>query len=221
MSDVVVVVPVMRRPKNATKFMSSIRKATPEGVATVVAVCDDDDHETRRAWERRDATVLRAERGRTFPNKVQHAYLNTSESWILLVGDDVEFQLGWWDAAMAVADGHALISTNDCGNPYVTTGELAIHPIMRRTWVDESGGSWDGPGHIAHEGYTHGFVDWEWSTKARDEGMFVFASDCVVKHMHPVWQRGKWDSVYSEGIRRAARDSALFKQRHEESKGHD
>lgn len=203
----------MKRPRNAEPFMASLGDGSD---AAVYAIADAADKATRDAWVSAGATVLICDRGSTFPNKCQHAYLNTAEPWLLLVGDDVTFHAGWWQAAKTVADGHALISTNDCGNPYVATGDLAIHPIIRRSWVDESGASWDGPGHVVHEGYPHGWCDWEWTTKAQADGVFVYAPDCVVEHLHPVWQRSRWDDVYLSGHRGNQAGAELFQRRKRE-----
>lgn len=202
----------MRRPHNAAPFMKSLA-ASDAGPHTVYAVADPDDIDTQEAWGDAGAHLLVSQRGHTFANKVQHAYLNTVEPWLLLVGDDVWFHPGWYQAALAVSDGFSLISTNDCGNPFVMAGERATHPIIRRTWVDESGASWDGPGVIAHEGYAHQFVDCEWSVKAHDDRVFVYAPDCRIEHLHPTWGHGGLDDVYLLGQSSTAADHRLFTER--------
>jgi hypothetical protein len=213
--NIAIVVPVMARPKSAEPFMDSLAKSGA-GDHHVYVVADRHDTRTIAAWKRTAATVLIADRGPTFPNKCQQAYEQTDEPWILLTGDDVRFHPGWWQAARdAAVDGVSLISTNDLGNPYVASGELAIHPIIRRSWVDDHGASWDGPGSIVHQGYAHGWSDWEWSTKAHAEGAFVYAPDCVIEHMHPVWKRAEFDETYVAARRGTKAGRQLFARRAE------
>jgi hypothetical protein len=209
--EIGIVVPVMARPQNAAPFIRSLVAAGP--TPAVYPVCDPDDHPTRDAWRAAGTEPLVSGRGHTFANKAQHAYLNTSEPWIMLVGDDVRFHSGWLEAAtLAASPEVCLISTNDLGNPYVAAGTSAIHPIIRRTWVDDSGASWDGPGHITHEGYRH-ICDMEWSAKAINEGVFVYCPDAVVEHVHPVWSRAEWDRTYQTGMAANRADLALFAER--------
>jgi hypothetical protein len=84
---------------------------------------------------------------------------------------------------------------------------------MRRDWVDQFGASWDGPGHIAHEGYHHSYVDAEWSARAIQDEAFVFAETCLVEHMHPTWGKAETDATYREGMRHYDRDRRLFERR--------
>jgi hypothetical protein len=213
MTPVAVVVPVMRRPQNAARFMESFDSSGADG-ATVYAVADANDTDTIDAWRATGATVLISSRGHKFANKCQHAYLNTTEPWLLLVGDDVVFHPGWLQAALAAAgDRFHVVATNDLGNPWVMWGKHATHPLVRRSYVDASGNSWDGPGVVACEKYRHAWVDNEWSWKAIHERVFVFAEDSHVEHLHPTWSKGERDAVYDDGIAALMSDGRLFRVR--------
>lgn len=211
-----IVVPVMKRPWAASGFMASLEATTPESVP-VWAVSDDDDEQTRRAWAACGATVSIGD-GPTFANKVQWAYdhsLPIDPPWMLLVGDDVEFHDGWYDWACVAMRRRSvnLIATNDLHNPFVLRGEHATHPIIRRRWVAESGASWDGPGHIAHQGYHHAYVDAEWTARAKQDDCFMFAQHVIIEHHHPTWTRGPTDATYRRGMARYDQDRRLFEDR--------
>jgi hypothetical protein len=209
---IAVIVPVMRRPGNAAPFMRSLRSSG--AAAAVYAVADEPDIETRQAWTDAGATVLITPTDHRFGPKVNHGYRSTTEPWVLVVGDDVIFHPGWDTAALAAAgDRFHMVATNDMGNPWVLRGEHATHPMIRRTWVDESGACWDGPGVVAHEGYRHAWVDNEWSAKAIAEGVFVFAEQARVEHIHPTWGKGVMDPVYAAGIAALGADGKLFHHR--------
>jgi len=212
--QVAVVVPVMNRPQNARPFMESLRAST--GLAAVYAIADPDDPETYMAWIAAGAEVLLTETGRSsFPQKANFGYAHTSEPWLLVVGDDVRFHPGWLDHAQQTAaiTGADLVATNDLGNRRVADGFHATHPMIRRTYIDEQGASWDGPGVLVHEGYRHNFCDDEWSAVARQRGVFAPALGALVEHNHPIFGKAEDDVVYRKGKAHYDQDRRLFERR--------
>lgn len=212
-----VIVPVMRRPHNAHPFMDSLRAST--GLATVYAVADVADTETADAWHQAGATVLPFDSGSwpeggTYAEKVNHGYSLTQEPWVFLAGDDVKFHPGWLDHAQGVAgEQFHVIGTNDLANPRVTDGEHATHMLIRRSYIDQHGASWDGPKTVAHEGYGHWYVDDEIVTVAKSRQAWAMALGSIVQHMHPVWGTADTDEVYALGQSRMSADQRLFRAR--------
>lgn len=203
-----VIVPVMRRPNAAAPFMAS--QTDPS--VNVYAVTDPDDHDTRQAWAAAGARVLISDRGHTFAQKVNCGYRATSEPWLLFVGDDVRFHPGWLRTATRVAgDQWHVVSTNDLARRDLFL--LAVHPLVRRSYIRDVGMSLDGPGWVAHEGYRHWYVDREWSQLALDRGVMTYAPDAVIEHLHPMWGKAKFDDVYRAGQDAAQQDADLFARR--------
>jgi hypothetical protein len=106
-----------------------------------------------------------------------------------------------------------VVGTNDLGNPRVTSGEHATHLLIRRSYVDEHGASWDGPKTVCHEGYRHWYVDDEIVTAAKQRGTWAMALGSVVEHLHPMWGKGEPDEVYLAGQASAKADAELFQAR--------
>lgn len=222
-----VVVPVLRRPQNAEPFMRSLRATT--GLVTAYAICDPDDEDTIQAWKAAGAEVLRgddehvsgeppAEPAHTFAQKANLGYRQTREPWLFLVGDDVRFWPGWLDQAQAAAgDRYHVVGTNDLGNPRVTSGEHAVHLLIRRKYIDGMGASWDGPGVVAHDGYRHWYVDDEIVTAAKQRGVWAPCLLSRVEHLHPAFGKADVDDVYRLGAEQAEADKKLFLARQEEN----
>jgi GT2 family glycosyltransferase len=211
-AETAVLVPVLNRPQNAKTFMASLRAST--GLAHVYAVCQGDDPDTATAWLDAGAEVLESGEQTSFAAKANLGYAKTSEPWLFLVGDDVRFHPGWLDHAQAVAgDRYHVVGTNDLGKPRVLAGEHATHLLIRRSYVDEYGASWDGPGVVAHEGYRHWFVDDEIVTAAKQRGVWAMALASKVEHLHPLWSKGEMDETYRLGQANAAADKEQFLQR--------
>ncbi|GIV03707.1 MAG: hypothetical protein KatS3mg015_2537 [Fimbriimonadales bacterium] len=117
-----------------------------------------------------------------------------------------------WDqhALDCAGDTYHVVATDDLANYFVRQGLLATHPLVRRSYILEQGGSLDGPGLVYHEGYSHNFVDCELSVLARSRGVYVFCRDARVEHRHPAFKSAQMDSTYEYGMRDFARDRALF-----------
>lgn len=207
-----IIVPVWQRPQAAAPFMAWLRST--EGEYNVWPVVSPRDVKTAQAWLVQGVDPLVSKRGDRFAQKAQYAYEHTTAPWMLLVGDDVKFHQRWWWAFLDAINGTvAMIAPNDMHNPYVMNGTHANHPFILRQWVDECGASWDGPGHIAHAGYHHAYVDAEWSARAIEDDVFVYAPECRIEHMHPTWGLADRDDTYRKGMRHYDRDRRLFEHR--------
>jgi hypothetical protein len=207
---VAVIVPAMRYT-NADWFMTTLTAST--GLATVYAVAGLEELEAAEAWKQAGAQVLTGDVA-TFAERMNLGYRETTEPWLFLTGDDVRFESGWLNHAQYAARGRVhVVGTNDLGNPRVTSGEHATHMLVRRSYVDEVGASWDGPGNVAHEGYWHWFVDDEIVTAAKQRGVWAYAPNSVVEHLHPLFGKGANDDVYRLGQVHVQEDEATFAER--------
>jgi hypothetical protein len=208
-----VIVPVLHRPQNVKSFMESLRAST--GLAKAWFICEEDDQEEIDEVLRYGGEVITSPECHTFAEKVNLAYAMTNAPWLLLVGDDVRFRPGWLDHALDVHrryGGH-VIGTNDLANPRVMRGEHATHPLIKRSYIDELGASWDGPGVVCHEGYRHNFVDDEIVAVAQQRHTFQAALASQVEHMHPIFGKGADDAVYRRGQKSFEVDGKLFAHR--------
>lgn len=205
-----VIVPVLHRPQNIQPLMESLKATCPQ--ATAWFVCEPEDLVEWAEVDRCGGKVL-VHPG-TFANKVNHAYTKTSAPWLMLVGDDVVFHAGWWDQAFATAQrtGANVIGTNDLGNPRVIAGDHATHMAIRRSYVDEVGASWDGPGIVCSD-YKHWFVDDEIVTAAKQRQTWAPCLRSVVEHRHPYWGKANTDDVYKLGAAATKADQKRFQQR--------
>lgn len=217
-----VFVPVMRRPQNAAPFMHSLTCTVPDmALVRVVVIHGMDDVETAAAWRQEGAIAIPCPRQPgSFPQRINWGYVATGmldpSSWMLLAGDDVCFHDGWHQAftqAAQVNPNAYVIGSNDLGNGAVTSGQTATHMFIRRDYVDEFGASWDGPGVVCHEGYRHCYVDDEIVHAAKQRGVWVHASGCIIEHMHPAWGKAAHDDIYALGGQSMPADGQLFGQR--------
>lgn len=211
--DVDVIIPVLHRPENVKPLMQSLWAST--GLATAYFVCEHDDEQEIAEVVRWGGVALTDPNRHTFAEKVNFAYQETNAPWMLLCGDDVRFRPGWLDHAQDVARRYNadVIGTNDLANPRVMRGEHATHPMLRRSYVDQLGASWDGPRVACHQGYRHWCVDDEIVAVAKMRGTFQPALGSQVEHLHPIVGKADEDEVYRLGSLHAEDDTKLFEQR--------
>lgn len=211
-----VLVPVMKRPQNAEPFMQSLRAST--GLATAYAIYDEADTDTRDAWKAAGAQLIQSS-GPSFATKINDAYRATSEPWMFLTGDDVRFHPGWLDHTQfaATITEAGVVGTNDLANPRVLRGEHATHLLIRRSYVDEQGASWDGPGVVCHEGYRHWFCNppeapiWMADLSFKSLGEVRVGDEVVGWQRVPSGSMTLNELCVSEVLKVAERDSALVR----------
>lgn len=211
----VVVVPVLGRPHRAQPLVDSLRSTSD---VPLVFVCSPDDKEQQKACRRTGERVIIAtwvaDRG-DFAKKTNLAFRETTEPWVFCGADDLLFHQGWLKAAIAEGErtGAGVVGTQDNGNPMVRRGRHATHSLVRRSYAESPGGTFDGTGEIYSEEYDHQFVDNELVDTARQRRMWAFAADSVVEHLHPHWNKGVEDATYEKALRDTAGDRMLYARR--------
>lgn len=168
MTTVDVIIPMIR-PENQDRLLGSLEATWPK--------------------EARGKRLVGA-KSKTFAENVNFQVARSKAEWVLVVGDDVEFTPGWFEAAQAVSTEADVIGTFDSvagevRNPDVAAGRHADHFFIRRQYIDELGSSLDGPGVAMPTAYTHWFTDREVVQLAKARGVFKMAPDCVIVHHHP------------------------------------
>jgi len=150
-----------------------------------------------------------------FAKKTNLAYRESEEPWIFCGADDLLFEPGWDEAALQVAEQHraGVTGTNDTANALVKKGLHATHSLIRRSYIEEQGGTFDGTGEIYSETYDHQWTDSELVETAKLRRQWAFARDSLVRHLHPHWGTAEMDWVYEKGQRATKEDFALYVQR--------
>lgn len=227
MDEVVVVVPLCRT-ENLERLVGPFMRYTHYSPARqMMLVCDDEAtaeavRKTIDSMNVGPVSVVVCDRGTSYASKVNYAYAHTTAEWLLLVGDDVEFTLGWFEAARALSDRYDVIGTNDSEpgrirNPKVANGSHADHFFVRRSYVEDEGASLEGPGILAPEAYFHFFVDVELIQLAKARGVFAPCLDSVIVHHHPGYDGREdlrqADPVYMKAVEFSEMDQTAFKRR--------
>lgn len=212
----VILVPVLRRPRNVAPLVRSVHENTPEP-HRLLFVATAGDLEEITAIRDAGADLLEVPpypRG-DYARKINAGYRSSSEPFLFLGADDLAFHPGWLSAALSEFERPEIgvVGTQDLApTERARTGQHATHSLVRRSYVDERG-TIDRRGEVLHPGYWHEYVDDEFIATARARGAFVFAHGSVVEHLHPSWGKAPTDELYAQQRRRMSHGRALYARR--------
>lgn len=217
MTDIAILLPVLDRPQNAAPVVESIRGRSWSDPRIVFLVSPRDTRERAAAIATgAEVRVVDWEPGPgDYARKINHGFHFTSEEFVFLGADDLDFHEGWDVEAMDVADqtGAAVIGTQDLCNPLTKRGKHSTHSLVRRSYIELFGGTFDEePGVVYAECYDHQWVDNELCIVAQDRGHWAFAQKAIVEHMHPLdrSRRIALDATYRKALAQGVNDQRLF-----------
>lgn len=217
---IAIVIPILGRVERAQLLLSSIRTSTtvPHRVLLVLSPNDP----TNPDWQHTGADWIIApwEPGPgDFAKKTNLGFRETEEDYVFLGASDLEFTPGWDVEVLKVAQetGVGVIGTQDSMNPVVKKGKHSTHPLVTREYARDLGGTIDETGEIYCELYDHQCVDNELIEVAQARKEWAFASNSVVIHHHPMYDRtSKMDKTYEKALAKGKDDRILFMHRRRE-----
>lgn len=214
--SVAVLIPVLGRPARVRPIVESLAACSRAIECRPVFIVSPGDEPELRAINRVRADHVLASwppsRG-DYARKINLGFRQTDDPFVFLAGDDLSFQPGWVELAVAAhyETGACVIGTNDLGNRRVTTGRHSTHTLVCREYGEC--GTIDDPSLLVHEGYWHNFVDDEFVQTAIQRETFHAATDAVVEHLHPSWGKGHEDATYRLGQQHFNEDRTLYNRR--------
>lgn len=211
-----VLIPVLNRPARVGPLVESITSAQSLAWTNPVFICSPNDQAEIAAVRDAGLEPLIAgwHPGRgDYARKMNLAFVETVEPYVFLGADDLNFNLGWADVAIAtqMRSGACVVGTNDLGNARTMNGTHSTHTLVHRGYGEC--GTVDDPGVLLHDGYWHNFVDDEFVQTAVARRTYAHAATAVVEHLHPDWKKGGVDETYRLGKQHFEDDRVYYRQR--------
>lgn len=203
-----VLIPVLGRPQRVTPLRLAFKAATPEPYRLVFIASPGDQEEHD---EIRSAGCEMVIVDGNYAAKILAGVTGTQEPLLFLGADDLEPQPGWFEAARARIDqGAQVVGVNDLitrrRRPEHATHFLVTREYAERPCVDGS------PGPLC-SAYSHSFCDDELIGTAKHRGVYVYAPDSHVRHLHPMAGLAEDDETYRVGRAKYFEDRRLLRQR--------
>lgn len=112
----------------------------------------------------------------------------STEPYLFCGADDLKFTKGWLEEALKKMNGNIqVVGTND-----LHSGDRATHCLVSREFLP---GTQDNTGLLMHEDYVKIYGDTELVQTARHRGVYDYAPESVVEHLHPDWDTRKKDEI--------------------------
>lgn len=211
-AELVILTPVLRRPKNVAPLLRSIGETTTRPYRVLFIADPDDDRELSAIEPHLSEGVGLLLQPGNYARKINAAVEFTSEPLLFLGADDLRYHAGWLDAAKRLmVDPIGVVGTLDLCNGRVTQGIHSTHSLVSRTYAER--GTIDDPGRLLHEAYPHEFVDDEFVQTAIHRGAFAHAADSVVEHLHPWVGKAPSDAIYAASKPRMRVGRRIFRSR--------
>lgn len=209
MIDLAILVPVLSRPWAVAPLVASILSSTPGARIIFIAdPGDEDEHEAIRRARGGDVVIELLLRPGTYAAKINAAIRRTEETLIFLAADDLRFRPGWREAAERHLRPAEVVGVNDL---LPRRRVHTTHFLITRAYAAQ--GTIDGqPGPLS-EAYEHNFVDDELIATAKRRGVYAYAEDAHVEHLHPMNGRAEVDDTYRRGFEAMRRDRRVFQAR--------
>jgi glycosyltransferase involved in cell wall biosynthesis len=201
-----ILTPVLNRPQNVRPLLESIEQSTPD--AHVLFLCDSGDIAEQDAISKEEGRMLSP--GGSYAAKIRAGIEATDTPLVFLGADDLRFRPGWLAAALAcMVDGVQVVGVNDLiprphrpghATHFLMTREAAVLPCL------------DGsPGPMFN--YMAWRCDDELIATATKRGMYAYAPDSYVEHLHPMVSKAPDDATYQRGRAFARMDGKRFMRR--------
>lgn len=201
MRPILVVVPSLRRPHNAARFIDAWASTT-SGFSDLLFVLEDNDPTIPQYPTVPVASALVGEYrslGNAFnaafeahPDYVAYAPLND---------DHLIRTEGWEPIVLAALQEHRIVY----GDDGFQGARLATAPVLRGDLVRDLG-------YIAPPGIPHLYIDNAWMEIGERLGSIRYLPEVLFEHMHPEAGKGTWDPTYraANSAEAYGRDGAAF-----------
>ena len=203
MNEVAVIVPTLMRPHKVSRVLETF------GAAGVRIVFVADPHDDLTLDTLREAGAEHIAPGGNYARKIRAGVKHTSEQYVFTGGDDLEAKPGWFEAALEkLVEPVQVVGINDL---IKRTRKHATHFVMTRAYAEQP--TIDGRPGPFFDGYHHWFMDDEFIATAEHRGVYAYAPDAQVLHLHPMAGLAEDDEVYRLGRQQRRYDGKKFKRR--------
>ena len=211
MTQLAVLIPVLGRPHRVTPVVDAFLGTCN---CDVVFIADRDDQPEIDAIKRDGRGRLLVHDG-GYAQKINYGVEVTKHGLLFLGADDLQPEPGWFEAAWrrAARDTErqphlSVIGVNDLLR---RDREHATHFLLTREYAELP--TIDGARGPLCDQYRHWFVDDEFVATARARGVYAYAADAHVRHLHYLNHAAPDDDTYARGRQFARQDGRVFRTR--------
>lgn len=211
--QVAIFIPSFGRPNELSRVIDNLYENTPFESFNAYFILESHDTASIEAAKHLRAKVIINEGKPCYADAINTAYHKTLEPYFFTGADDLGFQQGWLETALAcMNETIKVVGTNDLGQIPIGVARNSTHYLVARDYIKKQSGVIDQPDTVLYF-YSHNYTDTEFTQTAVSRGVYVYCPESRIEHFHPVWNKGVWDETYKKGQQTSAQDERLFKER--------
>lgn len=210
---IAILVPTYGRPQRLQTVSDNIHKVTkyPHHVYFIIEQNDRSYDEIKPLLEK-DSFIESG--GNTYVSAINYGFKMTTEPFVMLGSDDIEFTEGWDEAMMHKFENKATGVVGHMDDwPISRTGFHGSHLLIRREYIDGFSGVVDEPNVVYSSQYHHIMCDIETEQTAIKRNAFAFATTAIIHHHHWFNKQAEYDETYKRATSVQSHDEGVYRER--------
>jgi hypothetical protein len=207
-------IPTFGRPHALHRVIDNLYENTPPDAFTAYFILEKSDQESYNVASRLRARVIINEGLPCYADAINTAYHKTLEPYFFTGADDLGFNRYWLEESMKLMQGKIqVVGTNDLGSIPIGEARDSTHYLIDRAYIAKHSGVIDMKDTVLYPNYIHNWTDKEFIETATMRGVYAYAPESKVEHLHPAWGKAKWDETYKKGQMTSDKDRAVYEGR--------
>jgi glycosyltransferase involved in cell wall biosynthesis len=200
-----VVIPTYKRPDKLKSTIDQLRDRE------VIYVCHETDIESQKILTKAHKQFVIDYQQPSGVNATNRGFWATTADWIVIGQDDFTWHVGWLQEATRVQkETNAMVVGFSDG---YRTDKHSVAWLIYRPYAMSEGLCIGFPNVIFNPHYKKNFSDNELNDTAKLRGVFAYAENAVLEHLHPSFGKSLDDSTYQHLEPYFEQDFALYKSR--------
>lgn len=203
--DVQIVIPTFKRPNNIIETEKQLKGHD------IVWVCHHTDKESQDLVKSLGYNPVIDTQPPSGVNATNAGYWATTAEWVVIGQDDFKWHLAWLEKAWKWTAKYQVIGFNDGSNS--ARHQHSVGWLVNRQFVQDLSLCLDFPNVIFNPHYKKNFSDTELNDTAKSRGVWKYADDAILEHLHPTFNKGENDITYQHLETHLAQDINLYNSR--------
>jgi glycosyltransferase involved in cell wall biosynthesis len=212
MKKLAVLVPTYGRRNRLESIAINIHNKT-KASHKIYFICENEDQDSIKEIERLKEECIVVSTG-TYVAAINAGYRSTTEPFIMLGSDDIEFTDGW-DTEMLgeMKDEHIGVVGHKDDWAISQTKKHGSHLLIRREYIEKHSGVLDEHNVVYCSKYQHIMCDIETEQTAMKRGAFAFADNAIIHHHHWFNKQSDYDETYKRATVVQSHDMKVYYER--------
>lgn len=210
MKQIAVLIPTFGRAARLPDLVKNFRDNSSE--AELYFVVEPNDLDTLRALTDLKENFFMS--AGEYVECINKGVAETKEPFVFCGADDIVFSPDWDKKLLKTMQDPSVNVTGGTDSWLCSTSGIHVsHPMIRRSYIDDEGGSFNTPGTLYYPGYHHYQCDIELEQVAHARDCFKLTEGVLIEHNHIVMETAEDDDTYKRSRLLLEADTDTYNKR--------